>query len=42
MTANKFIEDLKSRDISLRRDGDKLYCRAPKGAVTPEIKNYLQ
>jgi site-specific DNA-methyltransferase (adenine-specific) len=41
MTAKKFMEDLKSRNISLRRDGGKLYCHAPKGAVTPEIKNNI-
>jgi thioesterase domain-containing protein len=37
-----FLEDLRSRGIELRADGDQLRCAAPEGSLTPELRDQLQ
>jgi thioesterase domain-containing protein len=42
MSAAVFLEQLRSRDIQLRLDGDQLRCNAPSGALTPDLRDQLQ
>ncbi|WP_095980634.1 non-ribosomal peptide synthetase [Melittangium boletus] len=41
MNVSEFIADLARRDIHLKTDGEQLNIRAPKGALTPEIRAQL-
>ncbi|MGH8687988.1 MAG: hypothetical protein ACREVQ_09795, partial [Burkholderiales bacterium] len=40
MTA--LLAELRSRDVQLRADGDRLRCSAPAGALTPELRDRLK
>lgn len=42
MNAHTIIADLQMRGILLRVDGDKLHFRAPKGALTPELRGAIE
>lgn len=37
-----FLEELRSRDIRIRAEGDRLQCDAPAGALTPELQEQLR
>jgi thioesterase domain-containing protein len=37
-----FLAELRSRDIQISTDGDRLRCNAPAGALTPELRDQLQ
>jgi thioesterase domain-containing protein len=37
-----FLDQLRSRDIRLRIEGDRLQCDAPAGMLTPELREELQ
>jgi amino acid adenylation domain-containing protein len=41
-TLSEFLAHLRSLDIRLTLDGDRLACSAPKGALTTEVKTELQ
>lgn len=41
MSAAKLLAELKERGISLEANGDRLKVNAPKGAVTPELREAL-
>jgi amino acid adenylation domain-containing protein len=38
----EFLLDISSLDIKLRIDGDRLYCSAPQGILTPELSVQLR
>lgn len=38
----EFLLDISSLDIKLRIDGDRLYCSAPQGILTPELSIQLR
>ena len=38
----ELLSDLRAREIQLLPDGDQLRCRAPRGALTPELRDQLQ
>ncbi|MEM1393821.1 MAG: amino acid adenylation domain-containing protein [Cyanobacteria bacterium P01_H01_bin.150] len=38
----EFLLDISSLDIKIKIDGDRLYCNAPEGQVTPELRVELQ
>ena len=40
--SKKLIEELKTKAIELHRTGDKLKWKAPKGAMTKEIRDSLK
>lgn len=42
MIATRLLEELRSRDIEIRADGDQLRCSAPAGALVPELLADLQ
>ncbi|HYK10700.1 MAG TPA: thioesterase domain-containing protein [Gemmatimonadales bacterium] len=42
MNALALLSELRSRDIHLRDDGDRLKCDAPVGALTPELLRALK
>jgi len=37
-----FLEELRSRDIRVWADGDRLRCTAPTGVLTPELRDQLR
>jgi thioesterase domain-containing protein len=37
-----FLDELRSRDIRLSADGDRLRCSAPAGGLTPQLREQLQ
>ncbi len=41
MTTSEFLSHLKSLDIRLSADGDRLKCNAPRGAITESIRQQL-
>ncbi len=41
MTATDILEMALAAGMELTAEGDKLACRAPKGAVTPELRGLL-
>jgi hypothetical protein len=41
MTTVEFLARLHARDVRLWVDGDNLRCRAPKGALTAELRDQL-
>ena len=41
MTTVEFLARLHARDVRVWVDGDNLRCRAPKGALTPELRDQL-
>ncbi len=41
MSADELLIELKARGVSLEVDGDRLRVDAPKGAVTPELREAL-
>lgn len=41
-TINHFLSYLSSLDIKLRVDGDRLYCSAPQGILTPDLSAQLR
>jgi TubC N-terminal docking domain len=41
-TINQFLAYLSSLDIKLRVDGDRLYCSAPQGILTPDLNAQLR
>jgi len=41
MTIDKLLATLRKLDVSLSVDGDRLRCRAPKGAITSELQTEL-
>src|SRR5216684_5259618 len=42
MKALDFLEKLRSRDIKVWAEGDRLRCNAPAGVLTPELRNELR
>ena len=42
MTVPALLAELRSRDIRVWADGDKLRCNAPVGVLTPELRDLLQ
>ncbi|MHC5747805.1 MAG: amino acid adenylation domain-containing protein, partial [Nostoc sp.] len=38
----EFLSDISNLDIKLKSDGDRLYCSAPQGLLTPELSVQLQ
>lgn len=42
MSLTAFLADLRSRDIQLWADGDRLRCDAPAGVLTPELQDQLR
>ncbi|WP_414542078.1 amino acid adenylation domain-containing protein [Nostoc sp. CCY0012] len=41
-TIDQFLSYIESLDIKLRVDGDRLYCNAPQGTLTPELSAELR
>ena len=41
MSAAALIDELHARGAELTADGDRLLCRAPAGAITPELKEQI-
>jgi len=42
VTVHAFLAELRSRDIEVWADGDRLRCNAPAGVLTPELRDQLQ
>ncbi len=42
MRVPAFLAELRSRDIQVWADGDRLRCNAPAGVLTPELRDRLQ
>jgi len=42
VTVPAFLADLRTRDIHVWADGDRLRCNAPAGTLTPELRDQLQ
>jgi amino acid adenylation domain-containing protein len=42
VTIAPLLAELRSRDIQVRADGDRLQCNAPAGALTPELRDQLR
>ncbi|HMH81377.1 MAG TPA: thioesterase domain-containing protein [Gemmatimonadales bacterium] len=42
MTVSAFLAELRSRDIQVWADGDRLRCNAPPDVLTPELRDRLQ
>lgn len=42
MTVAALLADLHSRDIRVWAEGDRLRCNAPRGVLTPEVREQLQ
>ncbi len=42
MSVPAFLAELRSRDIQVWAEGDRLRCNAPAGTPTPELRNELQ
>ena len=42
MSLAEFMEDLHSRGVELRVDGDQLHCTAPEGSLTADLREQLQ
>ena len=42
MTVPAFLAELRSRDIHVWADGDRLQCNAAAGALTAELRTELQ
>src|SRR6185295_513069 len=41
MTANELIAQLQEKGVDLKSSGDRLVIDAPKGTITPEVRNAL-
>jgi len=42
VTVSAFLAELRTRDIHVWADGNRLQCNAPAGALTPELRDQLQ
>lgn len=42
MNVSTFLAELRSNDIHLTADGDRLRCNAPTGALTPDLQDQLR
>ena len=42
MNVSTFLSELRSSDIHVTADGDRLRCNAPAGALTPELRDELR
>ena len=42
MTIPALLAELRSRDIRVWADGDRLRCNAPAGVLTPELRDQLR
>jgi hypothetical protein len=42
MSVDNLLAELKRRGVTLRADGDKLYVRAPVGALTDELRQAIR
>lgn len=42
MSAVELLTELESRGVHITADGDRLRIRAPKGAITPELRERLE
>ena len=42
MSLTAFLAELRSRDIQLRADGERLRCDAPSGVLTPQLRDQLR
>jgi len=42
VSVQAFLAELRTRDIYVRADGDRLRCNAPTGVLTPDLRDQLQ